>query len=42
VSGKYFSSSKVAKPSALANDSAIARRLWETSLEMTGLAVGVK
>lgn len=39
VSGLYFSECKATAPSKAAQDDAAARRLWEISLEMTGLAV---
>lgn len=39
VTGKYFVDKKAAAPSAAAQDDAAARRLWEISAEMTGLAV---
>jgi hypothetical protein len=36
VTGKYFSESKVAQPTRVAQDDAAARRLWDVSEEMTG------
>jgi hypothetical protein len=38
VSGKYFHKEKEVKPAAPALDDAAARRLWELSEAMTGLA----
>ena len=38
VTGKYFAKKRLAKPSRAAQDSEAARRLWQVSLELTGLA----
>jgi NAD(P)-dependent dehydrogenase (short-subunit alcohol dehydrogenase family) len=38
VTGQYFAYCKVAEPSALARDTAIRRRLWAWSEQVTGLA----
>lgn len=38
MSGLYFSDCRPVKPSKAARDDAAARRLWDISLEMTGLA----
>jgi len=38
VSGRYFANAMEARPSAAAEDDAAARRLWELSSRMTGLA----
>ncbi|KAI5655464.1 hypothetical protein M9H77_32651 [Catharanthus roseus] len=35
VSGEYFSDSNIAKPSALAKDAELAKKLWEFSLSLT-------
>lgn len=35
VSGEYFSDSNIAKPSALAKDAELAKKLWEFSLTLT-------
>lgn len=37
VSGKYFDQKKAVEPSRIAQDEETARRLWEVSLELTGL-----
>lgn len=39
VSGAYFESGKRSEPAPLARDAVLARRLWETSERMLGLAV---
>jgi NAD(P)-dependent dehydrogenase (short-subunit alcohol dehydrogenase family) len=39
VSGGYFVNSKEKKPNPLANDDALAERLWKVSAEMVGLPV---
>lgn len=39
VSGKYFSKCRQAAPSAAAEDLNAARRLWDVSMDMTGLSV---
>jgi len=39
VTGKYFAEGVPAAPAPLAQDEALARRLWQVSEEMTGLAV---
>lgn len=38
VTGQYFDRMRVARPSAAAEDSDAARRLWDVSARMTGLA----
>jgi hypothetical protein len=38
VSGKYFAKKVEAKVSPIASDPSNARRLWDLSVEMTGLA----
>jgi NAD(P)-dependent dehydrogenase (short-subunit alcohol dehydrogenase family) len=38
VSGRYFANEKEARPSRAAEDDAAARRLWDLSSQMTGLA----
>ncbi len=38
VTGEYFVRKRVAKPSAEARDAAVAKRLWQVSEELTGLA----
>lgn len=38
VTGKYFAKKKLAKPSRAAQDAEAARRLWQVSAELTGLA----
>jgi NAD(P)-dependent dehydrogenase (short-subunit alcohol dehydrogenase family) len=38
VSGRYFADQKEARPSRAAEDDAAARRLWDLSSQMTGLA----
>ncbi len=40
VSGAYFENGRRVDPAPLARDAALARRLWETSERMTGLATG--
>lgn len=35
VSGKYFSDSNVAKPTDLAQDSDLAKKLWDFSVKLT-------
>ena len=42
VTGKYFVKNKETAPSAAAADRDAARRLWDVSLEMTGLPVEIK
>ena len=37
VSGRYFANAKEARPSRAAEDDAAARRLWDLSMQMTGL-----
>ncbi len=37
ISGAYFAGSKIAKPSAKAEDIALATKLWEVSVQITGL-----
>mgnify|MGYP000430470256 CR=1 FL=1 len=37
VTGKYFDQKKTVEPSRLSQDEETARRLWEVSLELTGL-----
>ncbi|KAJ0696622.1 putative very-long-chain 3-oxoacyl-CoA reductase [Helianthus annuus] len=37
VSGEYFSDSNIAKPSSLAKDSDLAKKLWDFSLSMVAL-----
>ncbi|OWM72054.1 hypothetical protein CDL15_Pgr017937 [Punica granatum] len=37
VSGEYFSDSNIAKPSALAQDSDLAKKLWDFSINLTEL-----
>ncbi len=39
VTGAYLDNSSVAQSSELSHDEAVARRLWEASAELTGLAV---
>ncbi|KAK4422595.1 Short-chain dehydrogenase, chloroplastic [Sesamum alatum] len=36
VSGEYFADSNISKPSALAKDAELARKLWDFSLKLTG------
>ncbi len=38
VTGQYFEKNRVKKPSRLARDEALAKRLWDESLRLTGLA----
>jgi retinol dehydrogenase 14 len=38
VTGKYFETGKMVAPAPLAQDEALARRLWDVSAAMTGLA----
>jgi len=38
VTGKYFETGKMVAPAPLAQDEALARRLWDVSATMTGLA----
>jgi NAD(P)-dependent dehydrogenase (short-subunit alcohol dehydrogenase family) len=38
VSGRYFRNARVARPSAAATDPVAARRLWEVSAVLTGVA----
>jgi len=38
VTGQYFEKNQVKKPSRLARDDALAKRLWDESLRLTGLA----
>jgi retinol dehydrogenase 14 len=40
TTGQYFEEGKLAQPSPAARDDALARRLWEESERLTGLAVG--
>ncbi|KAK6947791.1 Short-chain dehydrogenase/reductase SDR [Dillenia turbinata] len=35
VSGEYFSDSNIAKPSSMANDAELAKKLWDFSMELT-------
>lgn len=42
VSGKYFYKCKYVEPSTWARDDAAARRLWDVSASLTGLAQGVE
>lgn len=37
VSGKYFSEKEIAAPAEIANDRAVAQRLWQVSAELTGM-----
>lgn len=39
VTGQYFVKNRAAAPSQLAQDDALARRLWQVSAEMTGLGL---
>jgi NAD(P)-dependent dehydrogenase (short-subunit alcohol dehydrogenase family) len=39
TNGKYFDKSKEKEPSALANDAALAKKLWEHSEALTGVAL---
>jgi hypothetical protein len=38
VTGKYFETGKEVAPAPLAQDEALARKLWDVSAAMTGLA----
>ncbi len=38
VTGKYFNREKIVEPAPLARDEALARRLWDVSAELAGLA----
>ena len=40
VTGKYFEEDRMVQPSMLARDEALARRLWDVSAGMVGLAPG--
>lgn len=42
VSGQYFTDNKPARTAPQANDAAVARRLWEVSAELVGLAETVQ
>lgn len=41
VSGRYFADSRAVTPSKAARDMETARRLWDLSLQQTGLTVGI-
>ena len=38
VTGKYFETGKAVAPAPLVQDEALAKRLWDVSAAMTGLA----